>query len=169
MPRLVYETPISAPVEALWEFHSSAEALHILTPPKARIQVMGDSLAVENGAIHRIRVRKNGLPVDWVAEISEVIAPRQFRDTAVKSPFKSWTHLHEFLPHEDGCLLRDTVDYELPFGPLGAIANHLFVRHDLDSMFVYRHDQTKRALESGALEGQEAAPEDQPGRPARTP
>ena len=34
--------------------------------------------------------------------------------------------------------MRDVVDYELPFGPLGGLAHRLFVRRSLESIFDFR-------------------------------
>jgi len=36
------------------------------------------------------------------------------------------------------------VDYELPLGPLGALAQVLFVRRQLDAIFAYRRQQCER-------------------------
>lgn len=144
--RLVFESVLPVTPQELWEFHSSVEALKILTPPDAQVQVIGDGLAVRDGAVHILKVKKFGLPIVWKALISDVVPGRQFRDTALKSPFPSWSHLHEFLPHSDGALLRDTVDYVPPMGPFGFIVDALFVKKDLEKMFAYRHEATSEAL-----------------------
>ncbi len=149
MPRLQFETVLRCTPEQLWDFHSSAAALRVLTPPSKQVEVIGEDLAVRDGAIHKIRVRQFGLPLVWVARIEQVQPPHQFVDVAVKSPFKSWTHRHEFLAHAEGALLRDTIDFEMPLGPLGSLVYALIVRRDLESMFAHRHKATKEALESG--------------------
>ena len=64
-------------------------------------------------------------------------------DIAVRSPFKRWRHEHRFDPRDGGSTLTDTVEYELPFGPFGAIADRLFVRRDLEAMFAHRHRVTQ--------------------------
>jgi hypothetical protein len=38
----------------------------------------------------------------------------------------------------DGTLVRDVVEYEIGFGPLGALANSLFVERQLRSTFAHR-------------------------------
>ena len=44
-------------------------------------------------------------------------------------------------------MIRDTVLYRMPYGPLGAIANRiLFVAHDLGRIFDYRRDAVERLL-----------------------
>lgn len=146
-PVVIFETVVQAPIEDVWDFHRSAEALRLLTPPNRKVEVLGDQTEVVEGSVHRIRVRQFGVPILWVAKITEVRPPHEFVDVALKSPFKSWTHRHQFFPHEEGTLVRDVIDYELPLGPLGRLADRLFVRRDLERLFAYRHEVTKRTLE----------------------
>lgn len=145
--RKVFESVIATTVEEMWDFHSSASALRVLTPPSKHVELISATLDVVEGAIHEIRVRQFGIPIRWTALISEVEPPHRFVDTATKSPFVVWRHQHEFLAHAGGCRLRDTVDYTPPFGLFGGIANALFISRDLDSMFAYRHRATRQHFE----------------------
>lgn len=144
VPRLVFESVMPVSAQELWEFHSSVEALTRLSPPGARVSVLNDDLEVRQGALHVLSIRRGLIPLRWEALISEVVPGRQFRDTAVRSPFKSWTHLHEFLEHPSGSLLRDTVDYtfHLPFmEPLLA--------KDVQRLFHHWHRVTHEMLRNG--------------------
>ncbi|MFZ0319075.1 MAG: SRPBCC family protein [Candidatus Sulfotelmatobacter sp.] len=84
------------------------------------------------------------LPVraKWIACITEFEWNHHFADVQQKGPFKRWHHRHEFLPEArnglDGTLVRDVVEYEVGFGPLGAIVNALFVEHRLRATFAAR-------------------------------
>jgi ligand-binding SRPBCC domain-containing protein len=51
-----------------------------------------------------------------------------------------WHHTHDFepAPGGDGTLMRDTVRYALPLGPLGELAHRLVVRRDLERIFDFR-------------------------------
>jgi hypothetical protein len=144
----VYESLISCPVERLWEFHASVESLKLLTPPERRVEVVGNDLEVREGALHVLRVRQFGIPLVWKARISDVDPPHGFTDTAEKSPFKFWRHRHEFVPHGLAALLRDTVTYAAPLGVLGDLARAIFIDRDIDRLFKYRHEATKKALEA---------------------
>lgn len=70
-----YETLIDAPVETVWAFHASVEALPLLTPPGRRVRIVGDELDVRDGALHRIQVRIGPVWLPWDARISEVDPP----------------------------------------------------------------------------------------------
>jgi len=146
MPTRTYETKLNATPEVVWQFHASAEALQVLTPPSRKVEFLSDDLAVREGAIQTIRARQFGIPMVWKVRLTEVNPPYGFRDTALKSPFAEWSHHHEFLPHEGGTLLRDTVTYRVPLGPLGQLADLLFVHRQLDELFEFRHGATREAL-----------------------
>lgn len=148
MRRKVFETRLAAPVESVWAFHASAEALRALTPRGRQVELISDDLAVVAGARHVIRVRQFGVPLVWVARIEVAEPPHRFVDVAERSPFRFWRHEHAFLQDGDGTLLRDSLEYELPLEPLGALAHALFVSRDLDSLFAFRHARTKELLES---------------------
>ena len=49
-------------------------------------------------------------------------------DVQVSEPYKLWRHTHSFEVVPAGTLMRDTVDYALRLGPLGALVHALFVR-----------------------------------------
>lgn len=149
MPKLVFESLIDAPVEEVWAFHGSLEALKALTPPGQTVTILGPDTEIRDGALHRIRVGKGPFGFEWHARISEVLPPRQFVDTAEKSPFGFWRHLHAFEDHGGGkTLLRDVVEYRAPFGFLGSLVEPILIRPQIRRLFAYRHAATKRALET---------------------
>lgn len=148
MPVRTYTIWIDAPIEAVWAFHASVEALPLLTPPDRTVRILSEDVAVRNGALHQLAIRMKGLPVRWDARISDVEPPTRFVDTAERSPFAVWRHEHRFTPENGGTRLTDTVEYRLPFGPIGAVVDRLFVGRDLDAMFAFRHEATRAALAS---------------------
>jgi ligand-binding SRPBCC domain-containing protein len=142
----VFESSFTCPVDRLWQFHSSAEALAGLALPGQRIEVISDS-TVREGAVHILRITSFGLKMEWHARIHDVNPPFGFSDTATQSPFASWRHHHQFVANSDGSILRDEVCYTLPYGRIGKAMNWILLRHMLKGLFAYRHRQTKRLLE----------------------
>ena len=98
--------------------------------------------------------------IPWHAEISEFVWNDHFCDIQLRGPFKSWKHCHRIRPEArstnpvakpvTGTLLTDHVTYDLPLGPLGTLANLLFVRRQLASTFRYRHRRTLDLLSRSA-------------------
>ena len=67
-------------------------------------------------------------------------------DVAVQSPFKSWKHQHIFSQKGNVCELKDVIEYDIGYGFLGKIVAP-FLEYEINSMFDYRHKQTKSILE----------------------
>lgn len=143
----VYEMRVLASVEKVWEFHNSLEALKILTPSDQELRVVGRDVAVREGALHQLEFKQFGLKQKWNARITGVREPYEFTDTAEKSPFKYWSHRHEFIPDEDGTIIRDTVTYQAPGWILSGLVNALVVEEKVDTLFKFRHKATKQFLE----------------------
>lgn len=146
----VFELRVDASPEKVWEFHSSAQALSKLTPPNKRVKLLSRDLSVFDGAIHEMRIMLFGfIPSTWRARIDQVTPPYGFTDQAEKSPFAFWRHRHDFIPDGDGTIIRDIVVYEMPFGKLGKAVHKLLLSKDIERLFAFRHQATKKALESG--------------------
>lgn len=86
----------------------------------------------------------------WVARITEFHWNYFFADVQEKGPFKQWHHRHEFAEETRnsirGTLVRDVIDYEVGFGPLGRIANSLFVQREMRRTFAHRQEILPKLL-----------------------
>lgn len=150
--RFVKESRIAAAPEQVFAFHESPGALQRLTPPWERVEVESGGESLQPGSRVVLKTHVGPVPVRWVAEHTEYERGRMFADRQVSGPFARWYHRHWFLDDgSGGTLLRDEVDYEPPLGALGRLVGGRFVRDKLEKMFNYRHETTKRLVESGAL------------------
>ena len=143
------EIRIAASPERVFAFHESPGALERLTPPWERVVVEsgGDSLRVGSRVV--IKMRLGPFVRRWVAEHTAYDPPRLFADRQVSGPFARWEHRHEFVDDgAGGTILRDSVEFEPPCGMLGRIFLRGFVLYKLDRMFAYRHELTKRLVET---------------------
>jgi ligand-binding SRPBCC domain-containing protein len=93
--------------------------------------------------------------IPWEAEITEFVWNDHFCDTQLRGPFAYWKHCHSLHPETranlqgvliHGTLLRDQVEYTLPLGPLGLIAQKLVVARQLQSTFNYRQRRTEELI-----------------------
>ncbi len=144
----VKDTVIAASAATVFAFHERPDALRLLTPPwqKSEIVLPPASLAVGTRVVLRTRVG----PLWQVIEAEHVAyeAGRMFADRMVKGPFRAWLHRHVVTPrgaHES--LLTDDIEYELPFGGLGRLIGGPFARRELERLFAYRHEVTRKACE----------------------
>lgn len=158
----VMETRIAAPPDAVFAFHESPGALAALMPPWEQMRVVEGGGCLAPGSRVVLRGRILGLvPIRWVAVHTDYEPPRLFADRQESGPFAYWRHRHLFLDDgEGGTLLRDEVEYAAPLGLIGQWLGGWLIRAKLQRMFAYRHEKTRRIIESeewrGRREGAEA-------------
>lgn len=139
--QLYREQQLKCDLATAWSFFSDPENLSKITPKDMGFVVLTKNT---NGAIYEgMEIDYTvspllGIPMKWKTHILKVDLQKSFTDFQAKGPYKLWNHYHEFIPNENGVLMKDTVDYELPFGFLGTIAHVLLVKNKLNEIFNYR-------------------------------
>lgn len=156
MANVSYETTIDAPLDAVWAFHEDvANALPALSPPRDEVKLesidgqprIGFTVVIAaKGPLGRLR---------WAARYVEYEPPHdvifgreaRFVDVQDTGPFKSFRHSHEFeaIDHQTTRVV-DRIDYQVGYGPIGWIANTIFVRRKLDAIFAHRHARLHKLL-----------------------
>ena len=126
--------------DEVFAFFADARNLEAITPSFLRFRVVTPGpITMREGALIDYRLRLHGIPIRWRTRIEVWEPPLRFVDAQLRGPYRSWRHEHTFSAAPGGgTLMRDRVDYELPLGPLGAIAHALFVRRDLARIFDHR-------------------------------
>ena len=88
--------------------------------------------------------------VKWVARITEFAWNSHFCDEQIRGPFTSWKHRHgisaEVREGVNGTFIAEEVEYRLPMGPLGGVADAMFVRRRMEAMFAYRQKRLNEIL-----------------------
>jgi ligand-binding SRPBCC domain-containing protein len=157
MPSLQFQVLINAPLDRVWAFHQRVhEALPALSPPGDTVQIEHADVPPAVGGRVVITARGPLGRIRWVAKFTEVVPPHpvvfgeeaRFVDEQESGPFAAWQHAHEFERIDaETTRMVDRITYRLPMGPLGWIADKLFVARKLRAMFRYRHEATRRILE----------------------
>lgn len=141
--QLYREHQLNCDLETAWDFFSSPLNLERITPKDMAFTVLSKNLPaqIHQGMIIDYTVSPIlGIKLPWKTIISQVEFQKYFTDFQAEGPYKLWNHFHEFIPNEQGVLMKDTVDYELPLGILGEIAHQVFVKNKLNSIFNYRYE-----------------------------
>ncbi len=131
---------IDAPRERVFEFFADAGNLERITPPELNFHIITPQpFEIFKGANIDYRLKLHGIPINWKTEITGWNPPFDFVDSALKSPYKQWIHLHTFETGENGeTIMNDVVRYRLKFEPLGDLA-HWYVKRELNYIFDYRY------------------------------
>ena len=126
--------------EVLWEFISVPQNLNKITPPDMAFEIIGESPEKTYTGLlleYRVKVPLLGWST-WLTEIKYVQEGVSFMDEQRVGPYKLWLHTHKLEDVDGGTRMTDDIRYIVPFGPIGWIANALFVGRTLRRIFDYR-------------------------------
>ena len=80
-----------------------------------------------------------GVSVHVVARVDECELNKRFAYHQVSGFFRSWSHTQVLTSHDaNTTVLTDLVDFRLPYGIFGALADDLFLRNDLEKILMHR-------------------------------
>jgi ligand-binding SRPBCC domain-containing protein len=128
-------------LDQAWEYFSSPHNLQEITPKEMGFTVLSkhktDKMYPGQIICYHVKPVLN-IPLFWMTEITHVRDKEYFVDEQRYGPYNFWHHQHFFSAVEGGVLMEDLLHYKLPLGPLGALANSLFVSKKLNAIFNYR-------------------------------
>ncbi|MDX2193680.1 MAG: TIGR01777 family oxidoreductase [Gemmatimonadales bacterium] len=147
-------TVLEHPAGRVYDWHTRPGAFERLTPPWEDVQLVRREGGLEDGAVTELRIRRGPATLTWLARHRDHVPGRQFTDVQEQGPFASWTHVHRFEPVADAnCRMVDRIDYAAPLGPLGLVADELFLRSSVERMLRYRHATLAADLAAHARAG----------------
>lgn len=122
-----------------WQ-HARVERANYVPPP-----LPSTGFAAGKGSLISISFRPIPLfpfRLEWDAYIAEFRWNDFFCDEQRRGPFKYFRHCHrtreEIREGIAGTVVTDAVEYELPFGLLGELANALAMKRQIQGLFAYR-------------------------------
>ena len=127
--------------EKAWDFFSNPANLQRITPAHMQFNIISryHGERMYPGQIIEYKVKPLlGIPLYWMTEITHVKEGSYFIDEQRFGPYSLWHHQHHFSPIEGGVEMTDIVHYKISLGPLGQLANTLFVARQLHQIFDYR-------------------------------
>lgn len=140
---------LNCDINIAWKFFSSPHNLSHITPKDMKFIVLTDlpDESIYEGMIIDYKVAPFfGIQLNWRTKITQVNHQKSFTDFQQKGPYKLWEHFHEFIPNDQGVLMKDTVNYELPFGIIGNITHALIVKKKINHIFDYRYNVLKNVF-----------------------
>ncbi len=149
MPIIVVETFVAAPIEQCFDMardidiHTKTVWKHTRERAVAGVTsgMIGFEETVTFEATHFWRQR-------LTSKIVAYDRPYLFVDEMQKGVFKRLKHIHEFIEVEGGTILKDTLDFVAPFGPLGWIADQFVLRFYMKRFILARNRKLKKLLEA---------------------
>ncbi len=144
------EQIIKRPIKEVFDFFADAGNLERITPPELNFQITtSEPIDIKKGTLIEYQLKLRRIPIRWKTEITQWNPPHDFVDTALKSPYKRWIHLHTFEEGKNGeTIMKDRVRYRLPLEPLGDLA-HWYVKKELKYIFDYRYKVIEKIFGNG--------------------
>jgi ligand-binding SRPBCC domain-containing protein len=138
---------IPRPIDEAFAFFREAANLGRITPPSLGFRILTPQpIVIEQGTLIDYRLSLLGVPFRWRTLIERFEPPHCFSDVQARGPYKFWRHTHEFQEQDGGTLMIDRVEYRLHLGPIGWLANGLFVRRQLAHIFDFRYRTIEQLL-----------------------
>lgn len=151
MPRILLETKINAPIQRVFDLARSID-LHLISFKETREKVIAGR---RKGLINEHEFvtwkgRHFGLKQKLTSVITMMAGPYFFEDKMLRGPFKKLEHKHYFEPSTDPnkTVMKDVFVYTSPLGPLGCIADRLFLRKYLERILIKRNHIIKNYAEN---------------------
>jgi ligand-binding SRPBCC domain-containing protein len=136
---------IKSDIDRVWKFISSPKNLSVITPTSMGFIIISNEDEAENmyaGQIVEYYVKPLlGIKMYWATEITHVKVNEYFVDEQRVGPYKLWHHQHFLKAVDGGVEMTDIVHYKTPFGILGRIANAMFIKKQLKTIFDYRFNK----------------------------
>lgn len=140
---------INCPVKKVFEFHSDTKNLLKITPSYIKVKIVNIDLPLGLNSLIKLSITQFGfIKTNWNIRLTEFIKFSRITDTQEKGPFKKWIHQHCFEESGVNTKMTDIIEYELPFGFAGKLADKLIVSDLIKRQFEFRHNATKKFLEN---------------------
>lgn len=143
------EQLIARPRHEVFAFFGDAFNLERITPRFLSFRILTERpVRMGPGTLLDYKLSLFGVKFYWQTRIEEWRPEEYFIDVQLKGPYSLWRHTHSFEELDGGrTLMRDRVEYAVPYGPFGRLAHGLLVRRSLERIFDYRAEMTARLLE----------------------
>lgn len=154
MTTLVVETRIAAPIEICFDLARDVDA-HVATSASTGERAVGGKTSglLELGDVVTFEAVHLGFRQRLTSRIVEFDRPRRFVDEMVEGAFRAFRHVHEFSVEGGVVVLRDTLTWRSPLGPLGVVADRLFVASHLRDYMVRKQAELKALAERASSQG----------------
>lgn len=144
MPIIKLTMFIKAPIQVCFDLSRSIDIHMESTSQTNERAVKGrTSGLIELGETVTWEATHFGVRQHLTSIITEFEPPNRFVDEMVNGAFKRFRHEHIFELQDGGTLMTDKFDYTSPFGPLGRLADVIFLQSYMERLLLRRNEYIK--------------------------
>jgi ligand-binding SRPBCC domain-containing protein len=148
MPVIKHKQFIQAPREVCFDLARDV-GIHTKTTANTKEKAVGGVIEglLEEGDTVTWEATHFGIKQRLTAKVTQMRKYTEFTDIMVKGAFRSFTHTHQFVEVKGGTIMIDTFDYKSPLGPIGTIADKLFLERYMTRFIITRAEELKKIAE----------------------
>jgi len=149
MPVIRLCTRVEAPAERVFDFARSIDA-HVASTagPSERAVAGVTSGLIGEGQGVTWEARHFGVKQRLTVKITKMQRPSFFEDEMISGAFRRMHHHHEFIAFGSNTEMVDLFDFAAPLGPLGRVAELMFLTSYMRRFLTSRGEALKRIAES---------------------
>lgn len=153
MKTIHLHTEINASPEICFDLSRSVE-VHLASTKETNEKAVAGRMTglCEAGDLITWRAKHFGIYQFLTVKITSLTYPTHFQDQMVKGAFASFTHDHYFHSKGDKTLMEDVFTFSAPLGPLGLLAERIFLEQYMRQLLVKRNAVIKALAEIGERE-----------------
>lgn len=138
---------IAAPVEAVFAHVTRFENLPLWLGDGLKIDVVTLPKEVKERAEAEFVFRRFGFVMRVRARIEELRHPERISYRQTEGFFREWSHTQILRAHDSRTtLLTDLIEFKMPLGIIGALADDLVVRREIERCFAERSERIDEIL-----------------------
>lgn len=148
MPIIKHHQFIKAPIEICFDLARNVD-VHTETTSNTKEKAIGGvtSGLLKEGDIVTWEAVHFGIKQRLTAKVTLVEKPSKFVDIMVEGAFHSFIHTHQFFDKDGGTLMIDEFDYKAPLGPIGKVADKIFLEKYMRKFIASRAFALKKIAE----------------------
>lgn len=148
MAHLQISQLIEAPKLEVFHYLTTPSHIPALLEPAIHVEVLSPDADLKRGDEIHFNMTRFGLSQSIRFRIEDLLPGSRLTYRQTEGIFAAWTHTMKFEEHNDKItLVTDLVDYRVPMGLFGFLADDLLIKGDMARILKQRLDRVKAHFE----------------------
>ncbi|MBX3022273.1 MAG: SRPBCC family protein [Bdellovibrionales bacterium] len=133
----------------VFDYLTDPSHLPFLMAPSIDVQVLSPEVDMKRGTEAHFNMTRLGMTQSIRFRIEDVLRGSRLTYRQVEGLFAAWTHTMKFDEHgEKETLVTDLVDYQVPLGLFGHLADDLLIKGDMRKLLAHRLQKAREHFDS---------------------
>lgn len=147
MAHLQVSAIIPGPRNEVFDLICAPDRLPHLLADRIEVQMTKGAETLRRGAEYEFLMTRFGFAQSVRLRVEDFLKGSRLTYRQAEGLFADWIHTMKFEDHgENQTLVIDYVDYKVPFGLMGYLADDLFVRRDMKQILASRFELAKKTF-----------------------